>query len=355
MQRRFSPVVKSRMVRWSAWLQNLQPSIDRGHKSRMSYKIDELEYYLPDVVMDNDMLHALCGVEKSFLENKIGIKERRIARPEESLSDMACAAVNKLILNTGIKPAEIDLLVLCTENPDYRLPHTSAIIHGRLGLKRECLAFDVNLGCSGFVYCLPIAGGLMCSGKVKNALIITADLYSKIIDYKEKNTASLFGDAAVATILKPCDDGFGVLDFNLGTDGTGAHNLILYNSGVVKEPDKPSHLFMDGRQIFKFSAEVVSENVRETLKRNHLVIGDIKYYVFHQANKYMLAEMQKRIGITDGQMVIDMEMTGNTVSSSIPIVYKNLLSSERLKRGDLIIMCGFGVGLSWGTLLYRHQ
>ena len=320
----------------------------------MNYYIKHIEYYLPERVIDNDYLSKECGIDVQFLENKVGIKNRHIASENESTSDMAFNAASILFSENKIKIEDIDLLVLCTQNPDYTLPTTACIVQNKLGLKNSCLAFDINLGCSGFPYSLVIAGNFIKTGMITNALIIMADQYSKAINYKDKNTAAIFGDAASSAIISPCDDHFGVVDCIFGTDGSNADKLIVPNSGVCKNPKESNYLFMDGREIFKFSITIVPRSVNEILQRNDLNIKDIKYFVFHQANKYMLSEIQKKLNISESQMVIDMENYGNTVSSTIPIAYKNLSKREKLTKGDLIIFSGFGVGLSWGTILYRY-
>jgi 3-oxoacyl-[acyl-carrier-protein] synthase III len=321
----------------------------------MNYKIQSLEFYLPDRIIDNKYLHANSGIDIEFLENKIGIKTRHIALEKETTSDMATKAAILLAERNNLDLDKVDLLILCTQNPDYKLPTTACIVQNNLKLKTSCIAFDINLGCSGFIYSLAIAGSFLKTGLAKCGIIIMVDQYSKLIDYHDKNTASLFGDAATASLIVLCEDSEGVKDVNFGTDGSNADKLIAYNSGVALNPEKSKFLYMDGREIFKFSVQVVPKSVNDILERNQLNVDDIKYFIFHQANKYMLNEIQKRIGISDQQMIIDLEEYGNTVSSTIPIAYKNLLTKGVLKNNDLLIFCGFGVGLSWGTILYRYN
>ncbi|MGA2296883.1 MAG: ketoacyl-ACP synthase III, partial [FCB group bacterium] len=294
----------------------------------MNYYIKNIEYYLPDKIIDNDFLENECGIDKKFTEDKVGIIERRIAGVDETTSMLAYNAAKKLIETENLTPDSIDLLLVCTQNPDYVLPTTACLVQDMLKLKKSCMAFDINLGCSGFVYALPIAGNFIKNGTMKNAMIIMADEYSKVIDYKDRNTASIFGDAGSASLLTACEDGFGVLDVNFGTDGSGASQLIVYNSGVAKNKEKSDFLFMDGREIFKFSMLTIPASVRELLNRNNIEQKDIKYFIFHQANKYMLQEMQKRMKIPDEQMVIDMKYIGNTVSSTIPIALKNIFNKN---------------------------
>ena len=319
----------------------------------MNYKIKAIEYYLPERTIDNNYLHEIAGIDIDFLDNKIGIKHRHIAAEDEATSDMATKAAVMLIEKNNINPDIIDLLILCTQNPDYKLPTTACIVQNNLKLKTSSIAFDVNLGCSGFIYSLAIAGNFIKTGMARHALLIMVDQYSKLIDYTDKNTASLFGDAASAILLDSCSDSKGVIDSVFGTDGSNADKLIAYNSGVKTNKDKNNYLYMDGREIFKFSVRVVPASVNEILKNNNLVVEDIRYFIFHQANKYILCEIQKRLGISDKQMIVDLKDFGNTVSSTIPIAYRNLLQKDELKNDDLILFCGFGVGLSWGTILYR--
>ncbi len=320
----------------------------------MNYKIHDIEYYLPEIVIDNDYLQKECDIDKDFTENKVGITERRIARPEETTSDMATKAARKLLDKNNIAPDEIDLLIVCTQNPDYRLPTTACIVQDKLGLHKDVMAFDINLGCSGFTHSLPIAGNMIKTGAVRNALLIMSEQYSKITNYKDRNTASIFGDAASAILLTPCEDGYGVIDFNYGTDGSGAEKLVAWNSGVAINEDKDNFLYMDGREIFKFSMMTVPKYLKKLYTKNNITSSDIRKFVFHQANKYMLSELQKRLKIEDNQMIISMQKTGNTVSSTIPIAFKKVIDEGELHKGDLVIFAGFGVGLSWSNVLYRY-
>lgn len=320
----------------------------------MSYKIEHIAYYLPERIIDNDYLEAESGIDKKFTEEKVGIATRHIAAENEPTSQLAFKAAEKLIAENNINKDDIDMLLLCTQNPDYKLPTTACLVQNMLELKTSVMAFDINLGCSGYVYSLPMAGNFLNSGKFKSALLIMADEYSKIINYKDKNTASIFGDAGSATLLTKCEDGYGVIDYTFGTDGSGWDKLIVPNSGTMQDADGVNELYMDGREIFKFSVQKVPAAIHEILEKNNLQTSDIKHFVMHQANKYMLGELQKRLKLTPEQMIIDMKDYGNTVSSTIPIALKNLIDKGTLQKGDLLLFTGFGVGLSWGNVLYRY-
>lgn len=321
----------------------------------MNIQISDIESYLPETIISNQYLHEKLGFDIDFLENKIGIKERRIAGEDQTSSDMAYLSASKIFEKGQILPSDIDLLIVCTQNPDYKLPTTACILQNKLGLKTSCLAFDINLGCSGFIYSLIVASSMITAQTAKKALLVMVDQYSKIIDYTDKNTASLFGDAATACVIEKGDNGYGIISHNLGTDGSGAQHLIAYNSGINKQPEKNESLYMNGREIFKFSITTVPLSVDNTLKASNVEIKDVKYFIFHQANKYMLTEIKKKLNLTDEQLILDMEMYGNTVSSTIPLALKRLKDEKKLKKNDLIVLCGFGVGLSWGTILYKIQ
>lgn len=320
----------------------------------MNYHIKNIEYYLPSRIIDNDFLESECGIDKKFTVEKVGIKYRRIAEEDEPTSQMCYKAAKKLLDASGLTPKEIDFILVCTQNPDYKLPTTACIVQDMLGMEKTTMAFDVNLGCSGFIYSLEIAGNFIRTGAVKNAIIIMADQYSRIIDYKDKNTASIFGDAAAASLLTQCEDDFGVLGANFGTDGSGWDKLIAWNSGTAKNPGENHCIFMDGREIFKFSMTVVPPSIDELLTKHNLNRDDIAFYIFHQANKYMLKELRKRMKLPQEKVVVDMENIGNTISATIPIALKNLKENGALQKGDLLIFSGFGVGLSWGNILYKY-
>ena len=320
----------------------------------MKIQIDSIEYYLPEKIIDNDFLETECSIDIEFLDSKIGIQERHIADTNESTSDMAFKAADKLLQNLKLNRKEIKFLLVCTQNPDYKLPTTACILQDSLDLPKECFAFDINLGCSGYIYAMILAKNYLQNLGEGKALLIMADQYSRLINYKDKNTASLFGDAASASILSLCDDDSGIVDHNNGTDGSGFKHLIVRNSGTKVEEEANPNLYMNGREIFKFSMQVVPQSISDLLGKNNLKIGDIKYFVLHQANQYMLKEIQKKLQINDEQMVIDMGFCGNTVSSTLPIALKRLFEKKIINKGDYLVLSGFGVGLSWGSVLYKY-
>lgn len=300
-------------------------------------------------------------VEK--VASKIGISERHIAYKNETAGDLALKAAEKLFEENKLNCSEIDFLLLCTQSPDYFLPTTACILQEKLGLPTSCGAIDFNLGCSGFIYGLSLAKGLICAGIAKNVLFLTAETYSKYIHPKDKGNRTIFGDAATATLIST--EGFAeILNFSLGTDGNGANNLIV-KSGALRcrnkvndlifdeagNPVSSDHLFMNGSEIFNFTLEKVPQLVVKTLEVNNLTKDQIDLFVFHQANQYMLNFLRKKIKIEESKFYYCLEKFGNTVSSTIPIALKEAKQENYLKGNALI--AGFGVGYSWGGTILR--
>lgn len=321
----------------------------------MNYSIKGTEYYLPSRLIGNDFFVNECGIDRDFLEHKVGIRQRYFASDDETTLDMAVKAAGKVIASTGIDRETIDLVVLVTENPDYRIPTTACLLQDRLGLSKSVAAFDITLGCSGYIYGIATAGAYVKAGMAKNALVVVSDEYSKILDYRDRATGPIFGDAAAASIVQPCEDGYGVIDVNFGTDGGGAPYLICYNSGLKKDPDKPGTLYMNGREIVKFVMRTVPGSITGLLERNGLTLPEIDYVVFHQANRHILGKLKEEMQISDAQYVLDLADYGNTIAATIPIAFSNLIAKGKVKRGDRLVMSGFGVGLSWGNILFRQE
>lgn len=328
-----------------------------------------MEYYLPGTVVTNDDLAAEWpdwSVEKIF--SKTGIAERHIASQDETASDLGYEAAKKLMSSKNIDPEEIDLLLYCTQTPDYALPSTACILQDRLGISTRCAAFDYNLGCSGFVYGLSIAKAFLENGLAKKSLLITADTYSKWLADDDRSVRTIFGDGAAATLLElvnsPTKEDF-IGPFVFGTDGKGWHRLVVHQSGarhfppahheLLPEGHNPEHLFMDGANIFTFTLQSVPAAYQALLKKANLETSDLDMVVFHQANAFILEHLRKRIDIPKEKFFLALENFGNTVSSSIPITLKECQKANQLGNGDLIAIVGFGVGYSWSAALIRWQ
>jgi 3-oxoacyl-[acyl-carrier-protein] synthase-3 len=337
--------------------------------------IKGIEYHLPEGRLTNSDLATQFpewSVEK--IEQKTGIAERRIAAPDECSSDLAIAAAKKLFATGACTPAEIDFVLLCTQSPDYFLPTTACIIQDRLGIPMTSGALDFNLGCSGYVYGLGLSKGLIETLQARNVLLLSAETYSKFIHPRDKSVRTLFGDAATATLIRGVtvpsfeQDDHCIGPFVFGTDGSGAHNLIVRTGGMrqryaegtaIVEQDAegnfrgPDNLYMNGSEIFTFTLRTVPESVQTLLQRSHKNLEDIDLFVFHQANQYMLEHLRKKLKLPPEKFCMAMRDCGNTVSSTIPIALKHALEEGRLRPGNLAMLVGFGVGYSWGATLIR--
>ncbi len=320
--------------------------------------INCIEYSLPSLTLTNDQIsieHPEWEVQK--IAEKTGINERRIADKTIFASDLALSAANLLFEKNKIDKSEIDLLIYCTQSPDYFIPTTACILQDQLKLSKKCGAFDYNLGCSGYIYGLSIAKAFIISGIAKKIVLITADTYSKYINPLDKSNKTIFGDAATATLISNVPGAFKILDFSFGTDGSGYNNLIVKYGGLRHFQEKgddvfdqnnqfvknDSNLFMNGQEIFSFTSLAVPKLIEDVLNKNKLIPQQVDYFLFHQANKFMLNFLRKKINIPEEKFISYIKNVGNTVSSSIPIA----LREECFTKTGLILLAGFGVGYSW--------
>ncbi|MBN2610997.1 MAG: ketoacyl-ACP synthase III [Bacteroidales bacterium] len=329
----------------------------------MGSKIKQIEYYLPEKTITNsDLEEEFHRWDSAKIEKKLGVAKRHIADDNETALDLAFK-VSKQVLNNYDKD-NIDFLILCTQSPDYYLPTSACILQKKLELSTSVGAFDFNLGCSGFVYGLAIAKGLINSGTAKNILLVMSETYSKHIHPKDLGNRTVFGDAAAAILIE-YNEKEHIFNFELGTDGNGMNNLIVPN-GALRNPKNPdiqnvtnesgdisnaNCLYMNGPEIFNFTIEAVPRAVNNALLKNNTVLDDINYFIFHQANKYIIDFLRKKINIPEEKFFSDMLETGNTVSATIPIGIKKALDSKKIKPGDKVLLCGFGVGYSWGATI----
>jgi len=322
--------------------------------------ISTLEYYLPSNTLTNDNLaEEFPEWNAAKIASKTGINIRHIASRAECSSDLAVAAARKIFDGGVVKKEDIEFLLFCTQTPDFALPTTACLIQDRLGIPETAGALDFNLGCSGFIYGLLLAKGLIETGQVKNVLLITAETYSKLIDPADKAVRTIFGDGAAATLVTACDDEMPSIGPTvLGTDGSGGGNLICARGGFREtESSMNGHsaLWMHGPEIFNFTLRVVPECVRQLLAKGGLKMDDVDLFVFHQANLYILEHLRKKLGIPENKFVVAIEKSGNTVSSTIPIALALALEEGRLKTGQIVMLVGFGVGYSWGATLLRWK
>jgi 3-oxoacyl-[acyl-carrier-protein] synthase-3 len=324
--------------------------------------IEVIRTHLPERVLDN---HELARLFPSWPAEKIyektGIRERRIAAPDETAADLAARAAEKLFESGDCSRESIDFLILCTQAPDFILPTTACILQDRLGLRRDIGAIDINLGCSGFVYGLSVAAGLIAAGAASRVLLLTADTYSKYIHDRDKTVRTLFGDGAAATVIRRDETG-SIGPFVFGTDGSGSQDLIVEGGGfrtpraaaTAEEVDDGSgnirsrdHLFMHGANVMSFSLREVPRTYEKLMGLTGLVPEQVDYVVMHQANKFMLDALQRKLGLPSDRLPRRYEDVGNTVSSTIPFVLADLQNNGQMAPGTRIMLIGFGVGLSW--------
>jgi len=332
----------------------------------MKAYIKAISYYLPEKnVTNEDLVKDFPEWNAEKVANKIGVLSRHIAKPDESAGDLALCAAKKMFEEHQIPVHDIDFIMLCTQSPDYFLPTTACILQDKLGISTTAGALDYNLGCSGYIYGLALAKGLIYAGIAKNILLLTAETYNKHIHPTDKGNRSIFGDGAAATLIST--SGFAKIgEFSLGTDGTGAENLIVktgafrrretqndYNideGGYVKSSD---FLYMNGSEIFNFTLEAVPPLIQKILQKNNMQENNVDMFVLHQANKFMLNTIRKVCILPKEKFYIDLENTGNTVSSTVPIALKNAINSHIIKSGMKVILAGFGVGYSWGGCIIK--
>lgn len=324
----------------------------------MKVMISAIAYHLPETMESVDILQRdNPDWDMPKILDKTGILTRYISSPGETAVDLAYAAGKKLF---GAIPnhEEIDLLILVTQSPDYVLPTSACILQDRLGLSKNCMAFDVNLGCSGFVYALSIAGSLIESGVARKGLILCADTYTKYISKNDRTCRPLFSDGAAATLVEGSDtDCIG--PFVMGTDGAGYDRLIVKQSGAresERDSDQTAHtsqgsLEMYGSDVFLFTMRVVPQSINKLLERTGFSLGNIDLIVFHQASKLVIENLIRTLSLDKAKVFTNFETVGNTVSASIPIALKDAETQGRLKNGDRVLLVGFGVGLSWGATL----
>lgn len=329
-------------------------------------RISAIDYYLPETELTNEELSGQFPEwTVAKIAAKTGIQKRHVVGVNEFASDLAVKAAQKLFMNQAIVPEVIDFLILCTQSPDYFMPSTAAAVQHRLGLRQGIGATDMNLGCSGYVYALGLAKGLIESGLAGNVLVITTDTYSRYVNPGDKSVRTLFGDGASASLVTGVEDHEHLLAFTYGTDGSGANALIVPNGGLRSGGDIAPNasvetrglesngydLYMDGPAIFNFTLDVVPSSVKSILRKANLALGDVDLFVFHQANAYMLEHLRKKLGIDPDRFFVSLAESGNTVSSTIPIALAEAERQGALTLGMKVMLLGFGVGLSWGGLI----
>jgi 3-oxoacyl-[acyl-carrier-protein] synthase III len=320
-------------------------------RSDVHVTITGLGAHVPERVLTNDELAQLVDTSDEWIVERTGIRERRIAAETEALSDLALPAIGQALDQAGSDGTDIDLLIVATVTPDMMFPSTAAILADRLGAT-EAAAYDLSAGCTGFMYALAQAYGMLAGGLARRALVVGGDVLSRILDWSDRSTLVLFGDGAGAVVLEPSEEA-GFLAFELGADGAGGENLWLPGSGsrLFEEPDRL--VKMNGREVFKFATRVLVSSGEAVLERGGVGIEDVDVYVPHQANVRIIDHATKKLGVPSERVVINVDRYGNTSSGSIPLALADAQVDGRLQPGKLVLMTGMGAGLTWGSALTR--
>jgi 3-oxoacyl-[acyl-carrier-protein] synthase-3 len=327
--------------------------------------IADIAYCLGESVVSNSQLqeeHPDWDMNQVF--QRTGVRSRPIAGIGETALSMAIKATQKLFEKIKIDPQEIGALIFCTQTPDHILPPNSSLLHGELGLSDNVMTFDINHACSGFVYSVGIARGLIKSTISQNVLVVTGDTYSRLIHPLDRSTLCLFGDGAASTLVSSSLSKLKILDMVFGSSGKNADRFIIKNGGMKASKDlvnslpdssgriiSADHIYMDGVGVLSFFSGTIPRVVRNLLSKNNKSLEDIDFFVFHQASSLALDGLARALKIPQEKMIVELEDTGNLVSSSIPVALERLFDKKILQKGQLVMLCGFGVGLSWGATL----
>jgi 3-oxoacyl-[acyl-carrier-protein] synthase-3 len=335
----------------------------------MGISIKWIEYSLPERVETNaDLALENPDWEMDNIQAKSGVIERHIAGDQETALDLSIRACEKIFAHADLSPATIDGIVFCTQTPDYIMPSNAFLVHKQFSFSSRVFAFDYNLACSGYIYGLAIVRGLLATGLAKNVLLINADTYSKLINKKDRSTRVLFGDAAAASIITSDESASDIVDISLSTSGKDFNSFYVPGGGcrlpqnnmvnpANEDSNKanltPHDIHMNGFAVWRFIATTVPTSILSLLEKNNLSVDTIDLFLFHQASKMTLESLVKELKIPERKVFSNLSHIGNTVSASIPILLKDAIEQSRVKRGDIILLSGFGVGLSWGSVIMR--
>ena len=323
--------------------------IGRAQGPRIS--ITGLGCYVPDRVLTNDELSTIVDTSDEWIMERTGIRERRIAAPDEALTDLALPSARAALAQAQLEPSDIDLLVCATVTPDMMFPTSSALLADELGAP-EAAAYDLLAGCTGFMYALAQAYGMLAAGLAQRALVVGGDVLSRILDWTDRSTLVLFGDGAGAVVLEQVDHG-GFLGFELGADGGGGVHLSLPGSGSRRIEDAAGNGYvqMNGREVFKFATRVLVSSAQALLDECGVTVDEVDVYIPHQANVRIMNHAQQKLGVPRDRMVVNVDRYGNTSSGSIPLGLADAQADGRLRDGALVLMTGMGAGLTWGSAL----
>ncbi len=313
---------------------------------------------VPEDIMTNSDLEKIVDTSNEWIIERTGIEERRIAKETIASSDLAALAARKAMEDAKVLPEDIDLILVSTTTSDYIFPSTACMVQKHIGAINAA-AFDINAACTGFIYALTTAKGFVKSGIYKKVLVIGVDTLSKIVNWEDRNTCVLFGDGAGACIVEPCEEGFGMLFEELGSDGTKGDVLIV-PAGGSKSPttletvkEKLNFIKMDGREVFKFAVRIMEKTSNNVLKKAGLTSKDLKLLIPHQANIRIIDSAIKKLNLQKETVFVNLNKYGNMSAASIPVALDEALSQKRVKKGDYVLLVAFGAGLTWGSILLK--
>jgi 3-oxoacyl-[acyl-carrier-protein] synthase-3 len=325
--------------------------------SRITAAITGIGAYLPSYVLNNDELSTMVDTSDDWIMQRIGIKERRILKEKgKATSYMGAKAVKDLLEKTGTDPLDIQVLICATITGDMHFPSTGNIINEKAGLA-NAFSFDLQAACSGFVFALETARRFVESGAYSKVIVVGADMMSSVVDYEDRTTCPLFGDAAAAVLIEPSPDSDGIIDSILAVDGSGAKHLHMFAGGSLHPPshatvDARQHfIFQEGQAVFKMAVSKMSDVSVEIMTRNNLSHQDIRFLVPHQANMRIIEATARRMGINKEQVMINIHKYGNTTAATIPLCLWDY--EKQLKKGDNIILASFGAGFTWGAIYLK--
>ena len=323
-----------------------------------SVGISGIGSFVPDKVLTNDDLSKTVDTSHQWIVERTGIEERRIADENTAASDLGIQAALRALEDANTSPEEIDLILVATATPDYFFPSTACVIQDKIGAKNAA-AFDLSAGCSGFVYGIATGSNFIKTGAYKKVLVIGAEVLSKITDWEDRNTCVLFGDGAGACVLERCEEGYGILSFELGADGSGGDTLIV-PAGGSKNPttldtikNKGHFLKMDGKEVFKFAVRKMPEATINALDKANLELEDLDFLVPHQANQRIINSAAKKLKLDKDKICVNINKYGNISSASVPVSLDEVVKEGRIKKGDNVVMVAFGAGLTWASVAIK--
>jgi 3-oxoacyl-[acyl-carrier-protein] synthase-3 len=327
----------------------------RSRASGYPISITGLGCYVPERVLTNDEIAGMVDTSDEWISSRTGIRQRRVAAEHEAMSDLSLPAARRALAQAGVSGPELDMIIVATVTPDMAFPATATLLADELG-SADAAAYDLSAGCTGFMYAIAQAYGMLAAGLAERALVVGGDILTRILDWTDRSTLVLFGDGAGAVVLERVESG-GFLGFELGADGGGGKELFLPGSGSRISENGSHHLLMNGREVFKFATRVMVSSAEAVLDECGKSVDDVDVYVPHQANVRIIDHAAKKLGIPEEKVVVNVDRYGNTSSGSIPLALADASEDGRLKPGKLVLMTGMGAGLTWGSALieWTHE